>query len=364
MDKTVGYAKRAWHDLTSDKKWWKAVLALGLLNCLPIIGQVLVAGYLFDWAKEGAWNMKRPLPRELGNVSRRCKYGLYWLGCTVVWALPCYIVGLLVALIPVIGGLLQIVCNIVCVIALVLSSIGTVRSVIYERLYPGLQVLKVLRMAEHDLLGLCRAFCVLLLVVVVLVVALLLILIPALPLANMIESSGVDLLHGTGLIALIALGLTCVVTGLFVWIAATVCITLVVALYVRCIGYWTAQFDPAAWKAPSDPMPFETVRRQSGPVAPERVDGEENASTTSEESALDKLLVPLTEWSASNVSKAVREDAGDEAANDGAAGDMGEEPTERESAPAAAEAETQAKDDSAPEGPQPSDGAEADGDKS
>ena len=292
-NKTVGYAKRAWNDLTSDKRWWKVILALGLLNCLPIIGQVMTAGYLYDWAKEGAWNMKRPLPHELGDVARRCKYGLYWLVCAVVWGLPCYIVGLLLALIPVIGGLLQVVCNVVCIIALVLSSVGALRSAIYERAYPGLQVIKVMRMAEHDLLGLCRAFCILLLAVVVLAIALLLILIPALPLANMIEASGAELLHGTGLITLIALGLTCVVVGLIVWIAATVCITLVFALYVRCIGYWTAQFEPVSWGAPGEAMPFEVKRKKAGPVRPPRASGEEAAQGAAEPSAIDKLLVPL-----------------------------------------------------------------------
>lgn len=303
MDKTAGYAKRAWSDLTSDKRWWKVVLALGLLNCLPIIGQVMTAGYLYDWAKEGAWNMKRPLPHELGGIARRCKYGLYWLVCAVVWGLPCYVVGLLVALIPVVGGVLQVVCNVVCIIALVLSSVGALRSAIYERAYPGLQVIKVARMAEHDLVGLCRAFCILFMAIAVLVIALLLILIPALPLANMIETSGDDLLHGTGLIALIALGLTCVVVGLIVWIAATVCITLIVALYVRCIGYWTAQFEPASWGAPGDPMPFEVARRKSGPVRPPRAEGEEEATKAADETtAIDELLVPLAPVDSSDAS--------------------------------------------------------------
>lgn len=65
--KTINtYMDRAWGDLAADDDWWKATLVLGLMNCVPIIGQIIMFGYLFDWAKEAAWGMHTPLSRKLG----------------------------------------------------------------------------------------------------------------------------------------------------------------------------------------------------------------------------------------------------------------------------------------------------------
>ena len=326
MQGQKGYMRRAWEDLTRDSKWWTVVLALGLLDCVPIIGPILAAGYLFDWAKEGAWNMQRPLPHELGSVSRRVKYGLYALVNAVIWFLPFYIVGCLVGMIPAVGWLLRAICNVLSIVCLVLSGVGTLRSTIYERVYPGLQVGKVLRMAQADAMGLFKVFCISLLALAVLAIALLLILIPALPLADLIETSGTELLHGTGLVSLIALGMTCIIVGLFVWIAGTVCITLVFALYIRALGCWAAQFEPGTWSAPEDEMPFEKVRKEhAGPVRPTRATAADTgtAHAPASEEELDELLVPLTPDAAAEQNEAGGQK--DSPEEDGAAADVADE---------------------------------------
>lgn len=130
MEGETGYLARAWADLTSDRNWWQVVLVLGIVNCVPVVGQVFTMGYLYDWAKEAAWGMTRPLPREIGDVRRRGRYGLIWLAVTAVWALPVYVVGRILGLIPAIGPVLRFLCDLVMVVSWAVSAAAVLRGVI------------------------------------------------------------------------------------------------------------------------------------------------------------------------------------------------------------------------------------------
>ena len=71
MEKTTGYLSRAWHDLTSDKGWWQPIVILALVTLIPIVGPLIVVGYMLDWGREAAWGMSRGLPRTVGSVGKR-----------------------------------------------------------------------------------------------------------------------------------------------------------------------------------------------------------------------------------------------------------------------------------------------------
>ena len=104
--KTINtYMDRAWGDLAADDDWWKATLVLGLMNCVPIIGQIIMFGYLFDWAKEAAWGMHTPLSRKLGDLGRCARYGFLALWVMFIWVAPVVIAGFLLGFIPAVGTL-------------------------------------------------------------------------------------------------------------------------------------------------------------------------------------------------------------------------------------------------------------------
>lgn len=273
MDKEneSGYLARAWADLTSDDRWWQVILALGFVNCIPVIGQIFTMGYLYDWAKEAAWGMHRPMSHEVGDIKRRGKYGLIWLAITLAWTVPVFIVARIVGVFPGIGAFLRFLCDLILIVAYVVSAAAVLRGLIYERVLPGLQFDRMLKMARQDVPGLARVFCIGLIVFLVAVVALLLVMIPAAPFAASVMGLSGSTMLGLDMIPVLALGIFTIVVSLFVWIAATVCSTVVLALFTRAIGYWVGQFEPGKWGSPHDDMPFEEEDR--GTVRPER--GEE-----------------------------------------------------------------------------------------
>lgn len=294
MDRASGYLARAWEDLTSDEKWWQVVLVLGLVNCVPIIGQIVTMGYLYDWAKEGAWGMRRPLPREIGDVKRRLKYGLIWLAITLVWTVPVWVVGRLLGAIPGVGPFLHFLCVLLLVVAYVVSAAAVLRGLIYERVLPGLQVDRMLKMAAKDVPGLARVFCIGLINFLVTVVALILIMIPAAPFAASIMGYDVTSGFGVQMIPVLVLGILTVIVSLFVWLAATVCATVVLALFTRAMGYWVGQFEPDKWGSPHDRMPFEEA--DASPTSPAgESDGEEPAAEADEGPAEKPDDVPTGE---------------------------------------------------------------------
>lgn len=266
MDRTTGYLARAWADLTADEKWWQVILVLGLVNCVPVIGQIVTMGYLCDWAKEGAWGMHRPLPREIGDIKRRLKYGLIWLAITLVWTVPVWVVGRLLGLIPVVGPLLHFLCALVLIVSGLVSAAAVLRGLIYERVLPGLQVDRMLKMAARDVPGLAHVFCIWLISFLVGIAALILILIPAGPFMVSIMDLSADGTFGMNVIPVLVLGILTIVVSLFVWFAATICETVVMALFMRAMGYWLEQFKPDEWGSPHDPMPFE--RADEAPKEP------------------------------------------------------------------------------------------------
>lgn len=257
MDTSETYFDRAWNDLVADEGWWKAVFALGLVNCVPIIGQIVMFGYLFDWAKEAAWGMTAPLSRQLGDLGRRIKYGFMALWVMIIWVAPVLVVAWLISFIPIVGGILSFIVEVLAICVAAISAAAALRSLVYEHVMPGLQVKRVLRMVRKDPGGLAQSFCIILLLLPLLLAALFIVLLPAIPFINLIASTTISSALGTDLALLIFLGMLTLVVSLVVWIAGAIVSALIAALYVRSLGYWMEQFDPAQWKTPTTPMPFE-----------------------------------------------------------------------------------------------------------
>lgn len=256
--KTINtYMDRAWNDLATDDDWWKATLVLGFMNCVPIIGQIIMFGYLFDWAKEAAWGMHTPLSRKLGDLGRCTRYGFIAIWVMLIWIAPVVIVGLLLGFIPVAGPILRFLVELFAVFVAALAAAGAFRSIIYERVMPGLQIGRVFGMFRRDPGGFGQTFCVILLVIPLLAAALFIVLLPTLPLIDVIASMASTRVLGTDLVPLALWGVVTIVVSLIVWIAGAIVSAFISALYMRSLGYWMEQFKPGTWRSPSAPMPFE-----------------------------------------------------------------------------------------------------------
>lgn len=256
--KTINtYMDRAWNDLATDDDWWKATLVLGFMNCVPIIGQIIMFGYLFDWAKEAAWGMHTPLSRKLGDLGRCARYGFLACWVMLIWIVPVVVIGLLLGLIPVVGPILQFLVEVFAVLVAALAAAAAFRSIIYERVLPGLQIKRVFRMFRRDPGGFGQSFCVILLVIPLLAAALFIVLLPTIPFINVIVSAASAKMLGTDLVPLALLGVITIVVALIVWIAGAIVSAFISALYMRSLGYWMEQFRPDTWRSPSAPMPFE-----------------------------------------------------------------------------------------------------------
>lgn len=251
------YMDNAWEDLEADNDWWKAVLALGLMNCVPLIGQIAMFGYLFDWAKEVAWGMKTPLSRKLNDIGRCFKYGFTALWVILIWVVPVVVAGLLLGLIPVVGPIICFIVEVFAILVGALSAVGAFRSIIYERIMPGLQFKRVFRMFRRDAGGLWQVFCIILLDIPLLVAAVFIVLLPTIPFIDTITTVATTRVLGADLVPLVLLGMLTIVVALVVWVMGALASAFIATLYVRALGYWMERFKPAEWKTPSTPMPFE-----------------------------------------------------------------------------------------------------------
>ncbi|MEG0620528.1 MAG: DUF4013 domain-containing protein [Raoultibacter sp.] len=87
----AGYFKTAWEDIKNSPGWVGKVFLLALVMLIPIFGQIVLAGYLYGWARDKAWGVHSPLPAHVfGNVDGK----LYSRGFFV------FVLGLVCALVP------------------------------------------------------------------------------------------------------------------------------------------------------------------------------------------------------------------------------------------------------------------------
>lgn len=324
MKSLNSYLKDAWADLSSDEGWWRAILVLGLLNCIPLVGQVFACGFLYDWAKEAAWGMRSGISHSAVDIGRRGRYGLMVFGVCIIWVAPVMIVAQLLRLVPVMGGVLCFLMEIIAILVTVVASAAALRSIIYERMAPGLQFKRVFRMVRRDPGGLSQALGIALLNVVLAAAALFVLLLPAVPFVGVAMSSTTEMVLGANLPLVVVLGMLFIVISLVVWVAGSVFSTLILALYARAIGYWIAQFEPAKWRTPTDPMPFELEMAEE-----KKKRAEEKARVKAEKKASrGKKNTDAAESEAN-------EDTGEEAAEKAAAGDDPEKTIELEPVEAA-----------------------------
>lgn len=294
----TGYFYVAWHDIKNSPGWFGKLLVLSLAGLIPVFGWIVVAGYLYGWARDIAWGAHAPLPSHvLGNEDGM----LYRRGLFVV------VIALVSSLIPflfealgsvVTGGLFSggmhglgrgfafplgilsgvagftffVLSVAACFFALFFHLVGSMRASIYGRLSAGFQIEKIWNMVRYDFGGILRiggmavllslvaaALCTLLLFIVLLVMMVAVI---ALAGGNLNVSAHYPDPSLVGII--FSVGAAWIVFALIAAFASMVMTTFIATMIVRALGYWTRQFNVPAWRGQDDPMPFETTRVPGG----------------------------------------------------------------------------------------------------
>ena len=286
-----GYFKTAWSDITQSPHWVTRILLLALLCFIPVFGWIVIAGYLWGWARDMAWGVHAPLPERIFENSDGLLYSRGFFAaviaivCTVVMNLLQSAGGLIssgsfagsafvwgdvhsicqtVAPLGAVSGLLSLfsfaVTFAVSFILTLFKWVGTMRMSIYGRLSAGFQGPRIWAMLRHDWRGILRILGMFIIVSFVLGLILALVIsavvFVCILCASLFAGMGVYPHDGSFAIIVVA-AMVLVLVALVVALLAAFLGVLGCALVVRAVGHWTCQFDVARWRGQDDPMPFE-----------------------------------------------------------------------------------------------------------
>lgn len=304
MDKTSysgKYFRTSYGDIKGSKGWFGKICLLGLIEFIPIFGQMTVYGYAWEWAHKAAWGVDTPMPKKIYGRpgSKMLRWGWFAL-----------VIAFLIALIPgivmsigswfssmgmetgiytatgrymvvspgnfgfaALGWIVNVIGIVLVVFACVISWVGIIRMTMYDRLGTGLQLGKIWAMIKQDFGGLMRIFGMVILfeavggIIIGIIVAVVFALVlgaTLTPLIIMASSGGYSDSAIVGyLVTLVMTMLPIFLILTYVWFVYSVFVQLLLA---RAVGYWTRQFNVAAWGTKDDPLPFEAAGNQ--PDAP------------------------------------------------------------------------------------------------
>ena len=180
-----GYFSRSWEAFRSTEGWFAKICVLALVAFIPILGPIVVSGYLLGWARDAAWGMDNPLPRKVfGNEDGRLyRRGLFAWIISLVMGLAVFVVvfvcmslfGLAAGVFSTLfdgayaAGFLAIPATIgsfgIGAVSLVVSFaaqffiwIGCMRMSIYDTLSAGFQIGQIWSMIKRDPVGLLKIF--------------------------------------------------------------------------------------------------------------------------------------------------------------------------------------------------------------
>ena len=182
-----GYFKTAWSDVTQSPHWVTRILLLALLSFIPVFGWIVIAGYLWGWARDMAWGVHAPLPERIFENADGTLYsrGFFAAVIAVVCAVAMSVLqsagGLIssgsfagsafvwgdvhsiyqtVAPLGLVSGLLSLFSfAVLCAVSFIVTLfkwVGTMRMSIYGRLSAGFQVSRIWAMMRHDFKGILR----------------------------------------------------------------------------------------------------------------------------------------------------------------------------------------------------------------
>lgn len=60
----------SWKQMTREPGWYKPIIILALVGWIPILGQIAVLGYSYEWARLTAWGLDTPPKRQGVNIGK------------------------------------------------------------------------------------------------------------------------------------------------------------------------------------------------------------------------------------------------------------------------------------------------------
>ncbi len=292
----------SWKMLTRDKGWIKPLLILALVGWIPILGQIAVLGYAYEWARLTAWGVDAA-PKQHGVDYGKVLStgGRAWL----VLASMSIVVGLVVSLLfgrrdldfvmllpwnvfstlgSNIGRLtgLGILGTVLAVLFGAFAVVAMMRTTIYDRFSAGWRLDRLFQMIGRDVGGFFKVLLVALIGSLVVLayswIALMVFGLLALSsliglagdlytMSHMFEGvSGEYVLRqfvsiGAGPVAFVII---CVILAMFVYGVISTAMQLVA---INAAGQWFCRFEVSRWGVSSAPLPDGVPAPQGGQAA-------------------------------------------------------------------------------------------------
>ena len=266
------YLSRSWALLTSEKGWYKPVLVLAAVYCIPVAGPILgtlgLIGYSLEWARLTAWGIDA-VPKQR-NVNIGGCLGSGWRG---FWVRACWsaLCGLVIGAVQILLSLiflapLALLFGLLSIVIGAAGLVASLRAAIYEKFGAGFNVSQLWEMFKRDKGGFFSVMGIQLLGAVVIGIVGLVVctaalggLVPSLmPHLSLLRGgyvSGADAVNIVDSIMQVLFGMAPVlaVAGFVVRLLSVV----FELLSCTAAGLWLQQFNVAAWGAPNDPLPAE-----------------------------------------------------------------------------------------------------------
>lgn len=278
----VKYFSSSWNDIKNSPGWFGKICLLGLINLIPVFGNIVTYGYSWGWARDIAWDVHRPMPKSIfGNEDGKL-YSRGFFALLVIWICSC-IYGILGGLLPK-NGFVTLILFILFVGLCLLANVAIIRESIYARYSAGFQINKVWAMAMHDWKGLLRILgmvliitCIFTVVMIVILMAIVVALLVA-GFAGVGSALGADALNNFTTVGLSDSDITHILAALLPVIGVGVIMVLILVYVASCVGvwislmearavgYWARQFEVDKWQGQDDPMPFERAEQTAASV--------------------------------------------------------------------------------------------------
>lgn len=295
------YLKRSWKAMTAGKGWFQQFLLLGLIQFIPIFGQMVALGWFYGWARDVAWGVSTEMPRGGFFSEKTIKMGAMTWCIVLIWVLagnlvytPLVFLFQGVGHMPLLGGFFETIFMIILNVALLawtmLAMVAALRATIYDSFTPVIQVGQAFKMFIRDWKGMLLIFCISLLVLIpfiivsVIAIAFFFALFGGV-VADLVQYAAYDpTLLGTAASSFLLQELlrtlliwlpTMILMTIVFWYILEVASAMVSALVYHALGLWMQQFDLPAWRGMKEPLPFELV---AAPVEPSPASAQEDAS--------------------------------------------------------------------------------------
>ncbi|MBM6774470.1 DUF4013 domain-containing protein [Olsenella profusa] len=272
------YFARSWALLTRDRGWVKPVLVMTVALLVPVVGVLGVMGYVLEWARLTAWGVNSaPKQRDVA-VGACIASGWRALVVMVVWGICVGLIGGVLAVVPLLGGLLSFAWTVFGIFLNLVLMAALVRATIYQEIKAGLRVPTIWQMASHDAGGLLRVLGIQVVgsviigaITFVVVFATMMSILPQLIYLFEYIAAYESIMSDSMLAGLI---ISRVISILLSQWPALVVLTLVGGFFgivvnmlaLTSVGLWMRQFNVGAWTREEDPLPpYVSDPRDAGP---------------------------------------------------------------------------------------------------